>query len=197
MTAVRRPTPLDPYPEPRPTTPTAAAPPSPAELGVDAIAVLEGRTFLFSDSRGDVPPGSVGGLVHEDTRFVSRWELTLDGGRLSLLKSGADDYCSAGFFLTNAANSVAVRRLRRVGQGMREEIGVLNTTSRHVALELRLSCGADFADLFEVRSVVRDRSARISTAADPEARSLRFRYAVPGFVAETTVAVDRSEIVEH
>ena len=28
---------------------------------------------MFSDSCGDVAPGSIGGLVHEDTRFVSRW----------------------------------------------------------------------------------------------------------------------------
>src|SRR3954447_11730933 len=130
MTAVRRPTPLDPYPEPRPTTPPAAAPPSPAELGVDAVAVLEGRTFMFSDSRGDVPLGSVGGLVHEDTRFLSRWELRLDGRPLSLLKSGALDYASATFFLTNGdapglpAHSVAVRRLRLVGSGALEEITV-------------------------------------------------------------------------
>jgi len=55
--------------------------------------------FVVSDSRGDVSPGSIGGLVHEDTRFVSRWELRLDGRPLSLLKSGLVDYDSAAFFL--------------------------------------------------------------------------------------------------
>ena len=55
----------------------------PTELGTDAIAILDGRTFMFSDAHGDVPPGSVGGLLHEDTRFVSRWELRLAGRPLS------------------------------------------------------------------------------------------------------------------
>jgi hypothetical protein len=30
----------------------------PLELGPDAIAILEGRTFMFSGSVGDVPPTS-------------------------------------------------------------------------------------------------------------------------------------------
>ena len=89
---------------------------------------------MFSDSRGDVAPGSTGGLVHEDTRFVSQWELRLDGAPLSLLKSGPVDYDSAAYFLTNPdtprlrAHSVAVRRLRRVGGGALEQITAFNTS---------------------------------------------------------------------
>ena len=157
---------------------------------------------MFSDSRGDVAPGSIGGLVHEDTRFVSRWELRLDGRPLSLLKSAAVDYDSAAFFLTNPdtprlrAHSVAVRRLRLVGGGALEQIAVFNTSSEPISCELRLLCGADFADLFEIKSRVRDRSASI-VAAGAGRHSLRFRYQVPGFLAETTVRVERSAIVEE
>jgi glycogen debranching enzyme len=199
-TAGRRPTPLDPYPEPRPQETDRDDHPEPRELGSDAIAVLEGRTFMFSDPLGDVPPGSVGGLLHEDTRFVSRWELTLAGRPLSLLKSGAVDYDSAAFFLTNpelpglGANRLAVRRLRLVGDGAIEQITVFNTTSEPIAFELRLACAADFADLFEVRSRVRDRRVTIGPGLGGRDRSLRFRYAVPGFLAETTVKVERSDI---
>jgi glycogen debranching enzyme len=197
----RRPTPLDPYPEPRPPRDGATETAPPIELGSDAIAVLEGRSFMFSNSLGDVPPNSVGGLLHEDTRFLSRWELTLGGRPLSLLKSGTVDYDSAAFFLANPdlpglpGYSVAVRRLRRVGNGALEQITALNTTSEPVSVELRLGCGTDFADLFEVRSSVRDRSASIVAGADAHGRSLHFRYGVQGFQAETAVRVERSEIV--
>jgi glycogen debranching enzyme len=197
----RRPTPLDPYPRPRSPSNREDAPPRPRELASDAIAVLEGRTFMFSDSRGDVAPGSTGGLVHEDTRFVSRWELRLDGAPLSLLKSGPVDYDSAAFFLTNPdtprlrAHSVAVRRLRRVGGGALEQITAFNTAPEPIACELRLHCGADFADLFEIKSGARDRSASIAAAAVGP-HSLRFRYQVPAFLAETTISVERSEIVD-
>ncbi len=90
--ASRRPTPLDPYPTARPPEERGGAQSSPRELGPEAIAILEGRTFMFSDSVGDVPPGSIGGFVHDDTRFLSRWELTLNGRPLLLLKSGTVDY---------------------------------------------------------------------------------------------------------
>jgi glycogen debranching enzyme len=196
----RRPTPLDPYPQPRPLAAREDDRPRPTELGPDAIAVLEGRTFMLSDSRGDVAPGSVGGLVHEDTRFLSRWELRLDERSLSLLKSAPADYDSAAFFLTNPdtprlrAHSVAVRRQRLVGGGALEQIAVFNTASESISCELRLLCGADFADLFEIKSGVRDRSGSIAVAAGR--RSLRFRYQVPDFLAETTIQVERSEIVE-
>jgi glycogen debranching enzyme len=157
---------------------------------------------MFSDSTGDVAAGSVGGLVHEDTRFVSRWELRLDGRPLSLLKSGTVDYDSAVFFLTNPdtprlrAHSVAVRRLRQVGGGALEQIAVFNTASESISCELRLRCAADFADLFEIKSGVRDRSASIVAAAGAGRRSLRFRYQVPGFLAETIIRIERCEIVD-
>jgi glycogen debranching enzyme len=198
----RRPTPLDPYPQPRPTRVATDEQSPPTELGSDAIAVLEGRTFMFSDPSGDVAAGSVGGLVHEDTRFVSRWELQLDGRPLALLKSGPVDYDSAAFFLTNPdtsrlrAHSVAVRRLRRVGDGVLEQIEVFNTASEPIGCELRLRCAADFADLFEIKSGVRDRSAGTAVTVGAGGRSLRFRYQVSGFLAETTVRIERSAIVE-
>ncbi len=199
----QRPTPLYPYPQAPTTTgefkEEKAYPP---ELGTDSVAILEGRTFMCSDARGDIPPGSVGGLLHNDTRFVSRWELTLWDKPLSGLKSGVVDYYSASFFLTNPdlhevglrANSVAVRRLRFIGNGVAEEILVLNSTFEPVRLELKLGCGADFADLFEVKSAVRDRRAHI--ARSDEARALRYTYEVPGFLAETTIRIARSDIVD-
>src|SRR5262245_51279417 len=64
----------------------------PPELGSDAIAILEGRTFMYSDDVGDVPKGTIGGLVHADTRFINTWVLTINGKRLLPLRSGIVDY---------------------------------------------------------------------------------------------------------
>ena len=140
--------------------------------------------------------------MHEDTRFVSRWELRLDGQPLALLKSAAVDYDSAAFFLTNPetphlrAHSVAVRRLRLVGGGLLEQIEVFNTASESISCELRLLCAADFADLFEIKSSVRDRSATTVAAVGAGGHALRFRYQVPGFLAETTIRIERSALVD-
>ena len=200
MSAVRRPTPLDPYPEPRPPAETGDEKAYPPELGTDAIAILEGRTFMFSDALGDIPPGSTGGLLHDDTRFVSKWQLTVDGHPLAPLKSRVVDYYSAAFFLTNPdlsdlrANSLTIRRFRFVGGGVHEQLGVYNATPDTVRFELRLATGADFADLFEVKSAVRDRSADIDVEHDETERWLHFHYEVPRFLAETDIRVVRSEI---
>jgi glycogen debranching enzyme len=202
--AIRRPTPLDPYPEPRLSEVAAGDEKAyPPELGPDAIAILEGTTFMYSDSRGDVPAGSIGGLLHDDTRFLSKWELRLNGAPLSVLKSQVVDYYSAAFFLTNPdlpglrANTLAVRRLRFVGGGLHEQIGIRNSATEPVRFEIRLSAGTDYADLFEVKSRVRDRSAHIDIEHDPGTSSLRFQYEVPGFSAETRLKVLRSGIIDE
>jgi glycogen debranching enzyme len=158
---------------------------------------------MYSDSRGDVPTGSVGGLLHDDTRFISKWELTLNGQPLSLLKSQVVDYYSAAFFLTNPdlagirANTLTVRRFRFVGGGLHEQIIVANAFTEPVRFELRLSAGADYADLFEVKSRVRDRNANIGTAHDADKGGLQFHYEVPGFVATTSVQTLRSGILDQ
>src|SRR5262249_25163140 len=121
---------------------------------------------------------------------------------LSLLKSAIVDYYSASFFLTNPdlpaaglrANSIAVRRLRFVGNGVVEQITALNSTAEPVNIELRLRCGADFADLFEVKSAVRDR--RSDTVRQNDQRTLRYQYQVLRFKAATTIGVRQSEIVD-
>jgi glycogen debranching enzyme len=90
-----------------------------------------------------------------------------------------------------------VRRLRLVGDGALEQIAVFNTSSESTNCELRLLCGADFADLFEIKGGARDRSSNIIVAAGADRSSLRFRYQGSGFLAETTIRIERSEIVEH
>jgi glycogen debranching enzyme len=167
----------------------------PPELGPNAIAILEGRTFLYSDAVGDVTKGSIGGLIHADTRFLDQWLLTVDGERLLALRSGTVDHYSAAFFLTNpqmtgiAPNTLGVRRLRFVGDGLHERIEVSNYIEKPVNVELRLAVGTDFADLFEVKDVVRDRSAQIVREHAPNGARLAFRYANEGFEAETVVEV--------
>ena len=43
---------------------TFADTPEEAAKAHDAVAILEGRSFMYSDGVGDVPGGSIGGLVH-------------------------------------------------------------------------------------------------------------------------------------
>jgi glycogen debranching enzyme len=206
----KRATPADPMPG---VTRDASIPSSearnmPPELGPNALAVLEGRTFMYSDPVGDVPAGSIGGLVHADTRFVNHWVLTINGSRLLGLQSRVVDYYSAAFFLTNdklpglPANTMGVRRLRYVGGGLHERIELQNHGLERVRLELRLAVGNDFADLFEIKDRVRDRSGAITRAHPADGSHLVFRYRHESFEATTEVRtstratrVDRDDLV--
>ena len=165
----------------------------PPELGPDAIAILEGRTFMYSDAVGDVVRGTIGGLIHADTRFLDEWLLTLNGERFLALRSGTVDHYSAAFYLTNprmerlAPNAVGVRRLRFVGDGLHERIEVSSYIEQPLQVELRLSVGNDFADLFEVKAFVRDRSAQITRDHAGDGSRLVFHYTNDTFEAETVV----------
>jgi glycogen debranching enzyme len=211
-TEIGRATPANPMPgvSTDASIPSTAGRNLPPELGTDAIAILEGRTFMYSNSVGDVPGGSIGGLVHADTRFLNRWVLTVNGKRFLALRSGRVDHYSAAFFLANdqmpglMPNTIAVRRLRYVGHGMHERIELQSFSAKPLSLEVRLAATNDFADLFEMKDRVRDRSTEIERHHAADGSALRFRYQRDSFEAETTVKasppadeVDGDELVWH
>jgi glycogen debranching enzyme len=158
-----------------------------------AIQVLDGSTFMISDQYGDVHPGTAAGLYHEDTRHLSRWVLTLNGARPIVLTSNEVDYYSAAFFLTNpdldgiVGKSLTLQRHRFVGDGLRETIRLRNHLREPVRCELRLSVGADFGDLFEVKGKDFRKGGRVTSEHDPEHPRLAFRYRHETFETATSV----------
>jgi glycogen debranching enzyme len=166
----------------------------PPELGPDAVQILEGSTFAVSDAIGDMPEGVVAGLFHRDTRHVSKWELTIGGKRPVVLTSAPVDYYSASFTLTNPelpglpAQSLSVHRFRLVGSGMRESLTVENNLSRPIEVEIRLTCGADFADLFEVKGRIGEKEGSYTVGSGSKNDStLSFLYENGSFRAGTWI----------
>ncbi|MBE1490987.1 glycogen debranching N-terminal domain-containing protein [Plantactinospora soyae] len=198
-----RPTPADPMPSAR----TVGGAPSgmerdlPPVLGPDAVGILEASTFMFSNAAGDVPPRSIGGLVHYDTRYLSRWQLTINGAPPLVLSSCIVDHYSAAFFLANpelpgpAANTIGIRRQRFVGDGLHERIELRCFGREPKSFELRLAVGNDFADLFEIKTTVRDRSDRISRSHSADGSELMFVYSNGAFQASTEVHAHRQPTV--
>jgi glycogen debranching enzyme len=132
-------------------------------MSTDTIAILDGSTFVVSDRRGDFEAGSaeVGGLFADDTRFLSRWVLTIDGRRPSPLSTDDVQYYEARFFQALTSGTiyvdaeVSLTRTRRVTRGFREEITVMNHSSMPHEFSLLIEADADFADLFEVKDVLK------------------------------------------
>jgi len=121
-----------------------------------ALTILEGSTFCLSDDRGDILD-AVMGLFADDTRFLSRWVLTINGERPLSLTADKVEYFSAAFYLRNPIaggleqDVLSIGRDRFIGDGMQEHIVVQNHAAHPVEFELALEVGTDFADIFAVK----------------------------------------------
>jgi glycogen debranching enzyme len=121
-----------------------------------AITILEGSTFCICDERGDID-GETQGLFADDTRFLSRLRLTVNGAKPLLLSYGKVEYFSAAFYLRNPLagglppDSISITRHRFVGEGMQDRVVVQNQSMEPLSCELALELGADFADILSVK----------------------------------------------
>jgi glycogen debranching enzyme len=123
------------------------------------VSILEGRTFMVSDVRGDVAPNpdSPTGLFFRDMRHLSRWEVRINGRRLQSLSADATEYDEAVFFLVEPTGTVyrnptvSLLRRRHVGEGMRESLELTNHSVDSLTVEVSMLFDADFADIFEVK----------------------------------------------
>jgi glycogen debranching enzyme len=126
------------------------------------VKILNGNTFVVSDARGDIEasPSDPTGLFSFDTRFLSKWVLTVNGDRLMSLSTDDLQYFEARFFLVPGVGSVYVNatlsviRQRSVGNGFHEVLAILNHDDAPVDLTVRIDADSDFADLFEVKDTL-------------------------------------------
>jgi glycogen debranching enzyme len=120
------------------------------------LTILEGSTFCICDEIGDLD-GRTSGLFAEDTRFLSRLELRIDGIRPLLLSSGKVEYYSAAFYLRNPIlggmpqDALSIARERFVGEGMQDNLVLRNESAEPLSFELGLEVGTDFADIITVK----------------------------------------------
>ena len=153
-------------PTPLPQPEQGAAPVLVTDLASKTLAVKEGQTFLYSDLEGNIDHGGQDGLglYSHDTRFLSHFRLTMNGRDLVLLSSSAERGYQSHVDLTNPdlfeedvlrapQQTINVRRVRAISGDLFERIRIKNYNPFDVTLEVRLTFGADFADIFDVRGM--------------------------------------------
>src|SRR5262249_6546109 len=109
------------------------------------VQILEGNTFVVCDDRGDIEARADDptGLFSFDTRFLSKWVLTINGERLTALSTDDLQYFQSRFFLVPGTGTVyvdatlTVIRQREVTSGFHEELRVLNPLDEPVDLRIR------------------------------------------------------------
>jgi glycogen debranching enzyme len=131
-----------------------------------------GDSFLVVDAHGDIgaSAGGADGLFHADTRFLSRFEVLINGMQLLLLGSNLrDDNAVLKVDLTNPdiffdkrlvleRDTLHIDRSIFLWRGTAfQRLALRNYGPRDVNLVLSLSFDSDFADVFEVRGMRRAR----------------------------------------
>jgi len=167
------------------------------------VSILEGNTFVVSDRAGNIEASATdtGGLFAWDTRFLSRWVLTLDGVKPNVLSTDDLHYFSAQFFLVPGTGTVyvdadlSIIRKRAVGNGFHEDVIVLNHSDKPADHELRLEAASDFADLFEVKDALAKKGEHYSLV---EGDRLMLGYRREAFTRETWLTSSvPAEMDEH
>jgi glycogen debranching enzyme len=137
------------------------------------LVLKHGDCFGVFDGKGDVrsAPGGAQGLYYRDTRHLSHFALTIRRKNPLLLSSSLrDDNATLTCDLTNpdllgdgghielAHDLIHLRRSRFLWKSASfERLNVRNFDERRWRIEIAVDFAADFADLFEVRGLHRER----------------------------------------
>ena len=164
-----------------------------------------GDSFAVLDSHGDM--GAVAdvadGLFHCDTRFLSRLELRLNGIAPLLLGSNvSDDNSTLNVDLTNPDILIGERLLCKkdtlhivrtlfVWRGrFYQRLGVRNHGEEEINFELSFIFASDFADIFEVRGLERERHGTTSIGLKSPGKVV-LRYAgLDDKIRQTSIGLD-------
>ena len=165
-------------------------------MSLNTVSILDGNSFVVSDRRGDIDasPIDTQGLFLDDTRFLSRWILTVNGIRPSVLSVDEQEYFQVQFFEAVTTSTIyvdshlSVARKRAVGKGFHEEILVENHDKQAMDLDIQVDAAADFADLFEVKDKLQKKGELYTKATSDR---LTLGYKRDRFVRETYISANQ------
>ncbi len=152
-----------PYPEPRLIYPDGEP------HKVNHLTLIDGKTFLSTTIAGDImQPGAPNvGFFHDDTRFLSRLELRVDGYGTVVLSSSTEQTFSSQIEMTTGkgttrdtyeipANTIHIRREQLLaGDILYDNVSLENFDFKELEVVVELAYEADFMDVFQVRGVAR------------------------------------------
>ncbi|MGE5616682.1 MAG: glycogen debranching N-terminal domain-containing protein [Bacillota bacterium] len=151
-----------------------------ARAGEPSRVLKHGESFALFDRHGDMPRASSGehGFYHQGTRFLSRYELRLNGHRPLVLNSSVRrDNCLLIVDATNPDDfeSGEARLLKGTLHFARnwilwngachERLEIGNYGATPVSFDLSIEFANDFVDIFEVRGLRRERRGEMLSPA--------------------------------
>ena len=172
----------------------------PVQVGPPTITINRDDRVLVCQADGSVS-GESDGFFTRDTRFISGYELRINGRRPILLGSTPIQFFSSRFEFTNdalvdasgpiARQSLGLRLDRTVAGGVHEDYDLVNYAARPVRLTIEVAILSDFADIFDVKKSQLVRRGELNTRWFRSRRELRTTYVNRDFKRELVVAVER------
>ncbi|MBK7750106.1 MAG: amylo-alpha-1,6-glucosidase [Candidatus Obscuribacter sp.] len=130
--------------------------------------IKNGKLFALMDGAGLIPhANNVGlGLYYDDTRFLSSWQMTVNGMSPVLISADTTEGYAARYAYSNKEHKqngeqiteqrFYIERQVTIHAGLRERLTITNFDITDRAIHLAIDYGSDFADMFEVRGWIRE-----------------------------------------
>ena len=173
----------------------------PVQVGPSTITINRDDRVLICQPDARIV-GEADGFFTRDTRFISGYDLLINGRRPILLGSGPIQSFSSRFEFTNDTcvdadgiidrQSLAVRVDRTVAEGVHEDYDIDNFARRPVRLTIEIAVLSDFADIFDVTGGRIVRRGRLDTRWYRSRGELRSTYVNRDFRRDLIVAVERA-----
>lgn len=172
----------------------------PVQVGPSTITINRDDRVLICQPDARIL-GDADGFFTRDTRFISGYDLLINGKRPILLGSGSIQSFSSRFEFTNDVcvdpdgvidrQSLALRIDRTIADGVHEDYDIDNFARRPVRLTVEIAVLSDFADIFDVKRGEIVRRGRLDTRWYRSRGELRSTYVNRDFRRDLIVAVER------
>lgn len=149
------------------------------------LGLKQGETFGLFDRHGDIQHIGIGdqGLYHEGSRFLSRFELSINQRRPMLLNSMVKndnslmtvDLTTPDLYVSGQRSipkgTLHIFRSKLLLEGVQyEHIRLQNFSGKEIRFTMEFEFAADYNDIFQVRGLHRDKSGELlpATCKDKE-----------------------------
>jgi glycogen debranching enzyme len=160
-------------------------------VGPPVLTINNSYTFLVSELDGSITSASDQGLYSRDTRYLSGYQLYINGEPWALLNSGAIAYYASQTHLVNpkvvtedgviAPGTVGLLLSRTLAEALHEDLDIRNYSGKPVHFIFEMLLRSDFADLFEVKAKELTRRGHIESNWKSDRQELLTSYAARDF----------------
>ncbi|TMD27227.1 MAG: amylo-alpha-1,6-glucosidase, partial [Chloroflexi bacterium] len=175
----------------------------PIQVGPSTVTINRDDRVVVSQPNGRIEWTADEGFFARDTRFISAYQLWINGSLPILLNSSPIQFFSARFEFTNGdliddtgrvdPHTIAIRLDRTLGGGVHEDYDIVNYAGRPVRLTIEIAIESDFADIFDVKRRSLVRRGELHSRWFRARRELLTTYRNGDFQRALAVAVERAD----